>query len=374
VPNQKPKKDEIEITLFGPGFGESVVVHCGLDQWMIVDSCRMGKEQQPAALRYLRSIDVDPSTAVKRIVATHWHDDHTKGLSEIVEACPSAQFVCASVMLEKEFIQLLQLQNDDKLLASDTSEFDRIFNYFRQSGQLEDRANFPIRFAAPNRRIWFRAAGGDDEPSCEIFSLSPSDMATSTWLASLREILKPDQNNRKRVIPSRPNQISVALFLKMDNLSVLLGADLEEENNQAGGWQVIAESNERPQDKASAHKIPHHGSSNGHCDAVWEKMLENNPVAILAPYNKGRKLPSKEDAERILKLTNRAYITSDLKGRSIRGATGSVNRTINEIAKRINVLDNEEGFVRLRRSASIPASNWTVEKFGKARDLATLYA
>lgn len=34
-----PVADELEVSVFGPGVGESVVVHLGHGDWMVVDSC-----------------------------------------------------------------------------------------------------------------------------------------------------------------------------------------------------------------------------------------------------------------------------------------------------------------------------------------------
>ena len=39
VTSARPRRDEVEVTLFGPGYGESVVVHAGVDDWLVVDSC-----------------------------------------------------------------------------------------------------------------------------------------------------------------------------------------------------------------------------------------------------------------------------------------------------------------------------------------------
>ena len=45
----KPADDEIEITTIGPGFknGESVVIHYGDGNWMIIDSCKANDEVLP---------------------------------------------------------------------------------------------------------------------------------------------------------------------------------------------------------------------------------------------------------------------------------------------------------------------------------------
>ena len=79
-----PSKDEVEVTLLGPGYGESIVVHFGQGEWIIVDSC-INDAREPQALEYLRAIGVEPDEAVSLIVATHWHDDHIRGMAKVVE-------------------------------------------------------------------------------------------------------------------------------------------------------------------------------------------------------------------------------------------------------------------------------------------------
>lgn len=100
-----PSADEFEITVFGPGYGESVVVHLGKGEWLIVDSCvdTSDPKRQPAPLRYLRGLGVRPEHAVKFIVASHWDDDHVRGLSEIVMASPAATFICSHVLPDEKF-------------------------------------------------------------------------------------------------------------------------------------------------------------------------------------------------------------------------------------------------------------------------------
>lgn len=45
-----PKADELEVSVFGPGIGECVVVHAGAGEWMIVDSCVDRSSGLPVAL------------------------------------------------------------------------------------------------------------------------------------------------------------------------------------------------------------------------------------------------------------------------------------------------------------------------------------
>ena len=100
-----PGRDEFELTLLGPGYGESVVMHSGEGAWVLVDSC--GRADAPAALDYLKSIGIDPAEAVKLVVASHWHDDHMRGMAHMAKVCGTATFCCASVLCAKEFLAVV---------------------------------------------------------------------------------------------------------------------------------------------------------------------------------------------------------------------------------------------------------------------------
>ena len=39
-PVDPPASDVFEVSIFGPGKGESIVVHIGNGRWIVVDSCR----------------------------------------------------------------------------------------------------------------------------------------------------------------------------------------------------------------------------------------------------------------------------------------------------------------------------------------------
>jgi glyoxylase-like metal-dependent hydrolase (beta-lactamase superfamily II) len=79
-----PLRDEAEVSVFGPGFGECVVVHIGRGEWVVVDSCLDAESGRPVALEYLKQLGVDVATQVSLVIATHWHDDHIWGFRRSV--------------------------------------------------------------------------------------------------------------------------------------------------------------------------------------------------------------------------------------------------------------------------------------------------
>ena len=104
--SRPPGPNEIELTLTGPGYGECLISHIGNGDWIIIDSC-LDKQKLPAALSYLRSLGVDPAKNVRLVVATHWHDDHIRGMGDLVETCVEANFWCSAALCEEEFLAMV---------------------------------------------------------------------------------------------------------------------------------------------------------------------------------------------------------------------------------------------------------------------------
>lgn len=107
IPSDAPAADVVEVSLIGPGYDESVIVRLGDGQWIIVDFCFDENFQgfpRSAALTYLNRIKVDFAKNVSCILATHLHNDHISGLSEVVDFCRSAVFCYAAAFSRREFL------------------------------------------------------------------------------------------------------------------------------------------------------------------------------------------------------------------------------------------------------------------------------
>src|SRR5437763_4371924 len=105
-PTSPPATDEFEISLFGPGFGECIVIHLGGGDWIVVDSCRDLDSKCPVALEYLGKLGVDVRSQVKRVIATHWHDDHIDGISDVFRSAEASMFACTTAFQEDDFKRL----------------------------------------------------------------------------------------------------------------------------------------------------------------------------------------------------------------------------------------------------------------------------
>ena len=96
-----PADDEIEVTLFGPGYGEAIAIHLGEKAWLLVDSCIDPNSNAPASGTYLDRIGIDPGL-VRAIIASHWHDDHVRGISRLTESYPDAEFMISAVFNDND--------------------------------------------------------------------------------------------------------------------------------------------------------------------------------------------------------------------------------------------------------------------------------
>ncbi len=346
VPGHPPNDDEFEVTLLGPGYGESMVLHIGGGAWIVVDSC--GSAEAPAALDYLRTMGLDPARVVVLIVATHWHDDHIRGMGRMVETCANAAFCCASALCRGEFLEVVGALEGRHVAAfgSGVREIHRTFS------RLRDADSTPT-WAVANRRLFSRGP-------CEIWSLAPADDAYAGFLRELGRLV-PEAGQAETRIPSlSPNGVAVVLWVAVGDIVVLLGSDLER-----GGWSTVVQDGARPAGRASVFKVPHHGSGSAHEPDVWEHMLDAEPFAIITPWKRGgRVVPNRLDKQRILARTRNAYVSAvaDSGARGRRDAM--VERMVRQSGIRLRRAPTPDG-VRLRRRIGSGAS-WEIERFGSA--------
>lgn len=309
-----PDPNELEVTIMGAGFGESIVVHIGGGFWLIVDSCKGSFESIesniPAPLRYLRKIGVDVATKVSTIVATHWDSDHVGGIGDIVETCKSANFCCANALVQREFFQY-----KERLLTGGIATKGAQVKDFSKALDICDAENRSIKWAGVGRelKVW-SAESLPFGKKCTLRSLSPSDEEFRLFLTEILGDMPSAIESKRSAAVRTPNLASVVLHIDWDGSSVLLGADMENHSDIRRGWSsVIKDAQERCLTKAEVYKVAHHGSKSGHDAQIWSEMLIPEPVVMLTQYSRGRLdscPPTNSDIERITNLAPRSFITS----------------------------------------------------------------
>lgn len=358
-----PGKDVVEVSIFGPGKGESIAVHLGSNQWILIDSCIDQASKSIPVLDYLRRIGANPGSDVRLVVGTHAHDDHIAGLSRVFEECTSADFVCSQALTGEEFFAALEVDaNMEALLRqSIRSEYRRMWDLVR------DRSNStgmkPMKRALQDRPL-LRLELNDSVGSVHVTALSPSDEAVTRSLVALGRDLV--EGSRFRLGAADPNELAVALWVQAGGKTILLGADLLK-GPSGCGWQAVL-ATFMPTVPAGVFKIPHHGAPNAHHPDVWTELLQSQPIALLAPYRAGvTPRPNPDDIDRITSLTANAYVTASPDKLARSRAVQRTAAQMQDLARNVRDPWGKSGHVRAR--AHVSENTWRVETVSPARRL-----
>ena len=361
--SRPPASDEVELSVFGPGVGESIVLHLTGGVWITVDSCLDNETGTPVALRYFEQIGVVLDTDVRFVIATHWHDDHVGGIGTLFEACKSSQFVCPYGLQERHFTALLDLyKNIPGPVGSGIDEFRKVIRVL--AGRRKAGTVVGPEFAGAGTIIFEQRAN----ISVLIKALAPSSPAVAAIAAKFAENLLPSPGQRRSRIPSLDqNDLALAITVKIDDVRILLGADLEEDGREGIGWTEVVNRFGDIDDSHEGMKVPHHGSITGHCPAVWTKLLVAKPWSVVTPYVRIKSpLPTQDDLHRLKALSSSLFLTAKSGLRSVMPRESVVRKQLQEMNVKLIEERRQHGHVRLRRKVNGPEQEWTFELFGDA--------
>ncbi len=347
IQDTQPASNIAEISLFGPGVGECIVIHMGAGQWFIIDSCLCPKTNEPIALSYLRSIGVDYANKVIGILISHWHSDHIRGASKLLKHCTHAKLYCSSALFSKEALTLTSLYKANRFTDCDknTEEFSSIVNFLHGT-------NDPRRLEFIKARHTVKDIRQENHVPVRLIALSPSNMAVTQSIVNLVKLQPKEKSQRTRaVVPQSENLNAVAIHFTFGQLSVILGSDLENHDNENTGWKAVFNDGmiaDLSLSKAHVFKVSHHGGQSGNHDRIWCDLLHDKPLAITTTFSRSH-LPCDDDIERLKKQSKALLITRDpTKNKKIKHDK-MVERELRSIAKeRITVNTKNMGHIQIR--------------------------
>lgn len=353
--------------MFGPGYGECSVIHLGGNNWIVIDSCLDTETGTPAALQYLVGIGVDPSD-VKLVVATHWHDDHIRGMARQLEEFSDAIFCSSPALSNKEFVATItKFESRHGIVAgSGATELNQVLAILAaRAGRTSPRR------ATPKREVYkVLGVSSGHGRDVSVVTLSPSDKQFDKFLHQIAEFVPLPFQAKRRAPDQSPNDLSVVVYVDFGDQALLFGGDLEEHNELELGWSAII-ALDLPAKRSIAFKIPHHGSSTAHHLPVWETLLSPQPISLLTPWNRNSGLPTQSDVMRINELTDAAFITSTGSTASKRQRSHIVQKQIKETVGRLQPLQASTGWVRIRNGGARNPKIWCVECSDNAGHLST---
>jgi len=349
-----PQPNEIEVTLFGKGIGESTLVHFGDGHFAVIDSFINPVSKNPVVLDYLSAIGASYDK-IDMVVATHWHIDHINGLAKILDtASPSVKFVTYPIIKEEKFIQYIEAGNKvDIKNMSTTQEFSEIFEMIvKKRVKLDFSSHNKILFNVDKNNI-------SHNNNVYFYALSPQDIELANYLLHLNI---PGKKTMTYSFPD-DNDISVVIWLDIGGNIILLGGDLEDKTTDDSGWKAVIKEHSLT-GKADLFKVPHHGSVSSHNADIWSKLLQDKPVSILSVFNRSG-LPQISDKNRIKALSSQTLIA---------GAASKKMKDLDKYIKnfdiKLKILPSTVGIIRARKNLYIENANWNIENFGEVEKIA----
>ena len=361
-----------EISVFGPGKGESIVAHLGFGHWMVVDSCIDRDTRRPVALDYLAALGVDGAEQIAVVAASHWHDDHIEGLAQIVAAAQRTTFFFSMALQCHSFLTLVKATGERSLMANPgAAEFAKIIRLLEE--RVRERGlSFAPQPVVAHTILWRPPADQEENwsPRTRVEALSPSQRSVQVGLREFAQLLPTEYSLKRRLTNVTPNHTSLVALSVIDEAIALLGGDLQETNSPVRGWSEILGSSRRPPERAGVVKLAHHGADNSDHPDIWSKLLTSGPIAALAPFNRGRTpRPSPSDLRRICANANAAFSSTARPDVARQRRDSHTERMLRARRHPIRPTVGEMGQVRLRRPFHDEAATWAVELFGAATPL-----
>src|ERR1043166_537686 len=117
--------------------------------------------------------------------------------------------------------------------------------FYEITKTLEERKRI-ARFAIADRLLWKREGNGSAKFPVHVYSLSPSDKSVVLSNLEIAGLIPLEKIPKKRLIPQRPNNTAVVLWIEVNDGAVLLGSDLENLADEQRGWLAILDSSTKP--------------------------------------------------------------------------------------------------------------------------------
>jgi beta-lactamase superfamily II metal-dependent hydrolase len=278
---QQVEASPLSLFVFGPGFGESLLLRSPEGRWVAIDSTTRqheGSKVNPTLMALDHyGVDIDV------LLLTHPHEDHVKGLRDLIERCGSEATVAA--------VEPLMRAPSSYAVASEVDDVAAL------SGGPAIAAHVAIdRAWAAGRRRWKISAGSSlDIGGCSLEVLIPSESALAKF---------------KEGAPSDINDLSAAVRVKWDDGDLVLGADATtvawgDANSRLSPGNLLG---------CRPVKVPHHCSRQAIHPLLFD---EENPSPdrplIATPWSRGTGLPRfdpDEGVDRLLRTADALQLTS----------------------------------------------------------------
>jgi hypothetical protein len=253
----------MHLLVFGPGYGESVLVRSPPGVWLAVDALRQQgpvEDINPA----LAALDMFAAT-LSAVVLTHPHEDHARGLVQLLERRhPRSPVGCVPGFIRRPSESRT---NPDATLVLDDASARAALNRIDHIWRSDVESRWPL-LTGSTRELGY----------AEMQVLSPPTVP--------------------RRLPRDLNRLSSPLLVEWRDCRLVLGADLPRAR-----WSAVSRLPVAAQVTANQGlKVAHHASRGAQHPVAIGEPPPGDRACVVTPFNKGRQLPSYADGHGIDQL------------------------------------------------------------------------
>lgn len=328
--------------VLGRGVGECILVELSENEWMVVDCFKTPETKKPAPLEYFETIGLDPKEVIKKILITHFHDDHVQGMSDLIDIAENADIYLPSALTlneAAEYYAKQQVSNGFQELSG-IAEFGRILDVLYKNNRKVTSVKHSMVLYNANGHM--------------LSALSPSEK-DCTEAANAFIALASSIQDASRVGKQHPNNHCITLNMQCNvtNHSALLGSDLEISTDPNSGWDAAVSGTMAPKaKKVDIFKIPHHGSENGYHPYTVTELLSEDVISVVTTFNR-QDLPREEFIDLYKQHSTKLLATTKPKQYRAKDVVSPfVMKMINNSSIHVKTVNNTKqfGYVELERN------------------------
>lgn len=274
----------LEIHLFGPSVGESIVLGLPDGTWGVVDCFR--RRQTSPVVEWLKARDIN---SLRFLCWTHPHDDHSSGLPFLLAEFPQIdEFWHCDAMCQLSVLALIDTEHQ-RVYNGVSSYLVEVYESMlkRTTGPQPTSLVKHCRTSQPLLRL--------QQHDLKITVLTPSSASVATYETRLGKAFT-EEVDFSALSPEPHNEVSVGLWMEYGKTSVILGGDAE-----VPTWErARAAARDMPWPSHSNYiKASHHGSLGAYDPELWAEWapgLTERRVGV-TPFS-SQKLPRPEGLEK----------------------------------------------------------------------------
>ena len=294
----------LEVHIFGAyPYGEGIVLKFPDGQYAVVDCCNLGHDPDCSDNRIVAFLRERGVTALAFACLTHPHEDHYRGLQQVLETAPPQAFFRSAAM---QALDLMQIVQADFAAAGSDAARQKSVTALKSLFKIVKQLRVRQEVVALGTHLYPFVQSKNKSFAVQAFA--PCGDEIEAYQSCLKRCFGPDGMPVAQVPSLQHNDISMGLRIECKKFAIVLGGDVTKRNWINVVSHGLVDFN-RP--TTLLVKVAHHGSPTGDCEGLWEAMAKDNMSLAAVVTGWSNALPELVTLQRIAKHAQSTYCTHE---------------------------------------------------------------